>query len=76
MFGGTPENYKRFARNFERQLWQLLVNEKELFMEEHIMTCMYFNEPENYNAYTFDDWYERDEWKGEDVDSKLFYHMF
>ncbi len=40
------------------------------------MTCMYFNEPENYNAYTFDDWYERDEWKGEDVDSKLFYHMF
>ena len=76
VFGGTPKNYKRLARDFERQLWELLTNEKELFMEEHIMTCMYFNEPEKYNAYTFDDWYEREEWKSDDVDPKLFYQMF
>ena len=35
-----------------------------------------FNEPEKYNAYTFDDWYEREEWKSDDVDPKLFYQMF
>lgn len=76
MFGGTPKNYKRFARDFERQLWQLLVDEDVLYMEENIMTCMYFNNPNNFNIYTFDDWYEREEWAEQGVDPKLFYQMF
>ena len=76
LFGGTPENYKKLAKDFERQLWVLLTTEPELYMEELILSCMYFNEPEKYTTYTFDDWYARDEWADHDIDPKLFHHMF
>ena len=76
LFGGTPENYKTLVKDFERKLRILLSTESELYMEELILSCMYFNEPEKYKAYTFDDWYARDEWIEEDVDPKLFHHMF
>jgi len=76
LFGGTPENYNRLVKDFERQLWTLLNSESELYMEELILTCMYFNEPEKYTTYTFDDWYARDEWVDHDIDPKLFHHMF
>ena len=76
LFGGTPENYKRLVKDFKRQLEVLLTTETELYMEELILSCMYFNEPEKYTTYNFDDWYAREEWANDDIDPKLFHHMF
>jgi len=76
LFGGTPENYKQLVKDFEHNLKILLSTEPEPYMEELILSYMYFNEPEKYTAYTFDDWYARDGWAEEDVDPKLFHHMF
>lgn len=76
LFGGTPKNFKRLARDFAKILWTLLTSEKDLYMEELILSCMYFNEPKRFNTYNFDDWYARDEWVDHDIDPKLFHHMF
>ena len=72
-FGGTPEKFKQTIKSFEKLLKSLLNNEKELFMEEQIMSCLYFNKKENFTLLTFDDWYQKEH---HDESVKYFYDMF
>ncbi len=73
MFGGTPNMYNDFINMFDELLNNLLENEKELYMEEQIISCLYANHIEKFITEDFDDWYQR---KKEDVGIKYFYKIF
>jgi hypothetical protein len=56
-FGGITENYLSFLQKFDDILLKLLLaKENDLFMEESIMSCLYFNEKDLYHTLEFDDW--------------------
>lgn len=74
MFGGTPERYNKFKELFEKLLVELLENEDELYMEELIMSCLYFNHPDMFIPREFDDWFKRENHKEEEY--TYFYSMF
>lgn len=59
MFGGTPKLMLEFKEKFEHLLRELLENETQLFHEELIMSCLYFNYNHLFVAFKFDDWYDR-----------------
>jgi hypothetical protein len=74
LFGGIPKNFINFCDKFESLLVQLLRNETHLYMEELIMSCLYFNNKNDFELLEFDDWYKRDHHK--DPSIKYFYNMF
>ena len=76
MFGGTPDNFDNLTDSFEFYLLRLLKEQNELYHEELIMTCMYNNANSKFIPLEFDDWYEREEWKNDDIDPILFHHLF
>lgn len=74
MFGGTPEKYLEIRNKFENLLVDVLANESELYMEEQLLSCIYFNNSEFFNTRIFDDWYKR---KGHPEDTySYFYNLF
>ena len=76
MFGGTSDNFDNLSDTFEYYLLRLLKEQKELYHEELIMTCMYNNANSRFVPLEFDDWYEREEWKDDDINPILFHHLF
>jgi hypothetical protein len=54
-------------------VFELLKNESELYMEEQILSCLFYNTPEKFVSLEFDDWYEK-EWH--DTQTKFFYEIF
>jgi hypothetical protein len=73
-FGGKPEMFKTFKDRFEGLLIGLLENESSLFMEEQILSCLYYDNTDVIKLLTFDDWYRRPEHTGDDI--KYFYNIF
>lgn len=59
LFGGKVELLLKYKEKFEILLKELLQNEKKLYYEELIMSCLYFNNVEMFNILKFDDWYDR-----------------
>lgn len=59
LFGGKPQILSNYKEKFEILLKKLLENEKNLYYEELIMSCLYFNDIEMFNILKFDDWYDR-----------------
>lgn len=72
-FGGKPNDIIKLRNNFETLLVELLNNEKELYMEEQILTCLYSNDEDSFNCLKFDDWYKRERHK--DINVKYFYEV-
>lgn len=72
-FGGSKNKFKEVIKKFDKLLKDLLKNESELYMEEQIMSCMYFNYLEDFTLLTFDDWYQKEH---HDQSVKYFYDMF
>lgn len=75
MFGGKLSHLTTFIDEFEKLLKKLLTYEKELFMEEQIMSCLYVNHINLFTTLDFDDWYKRERHKESD-NIKYFYEMF
>lgn len=73
LFGGKPEMYKLIRDMFNELLVKLLENENELYMEELLLTNLYFENITLFHAEEFDDWYKRNP---DDVGIKYFYNMF
>jgi hypothetical protein len=73
-FGGKVQNLIDFKNKFEVLLENLLEKENNNFMEELIMGCLYFNNKEMFNLWTFQDWYERPNHNGRNI--KYFYNLF
>jgi len=73
-FGGTPKKFIKLCESFDNLLTLLLSQENSLYMEELLMTCLYFNQKDDYIALKFDDWYKRP--NHTDSSIKYFYNMF
>ena len=73
-FGGTPEKYIEISDRFENLLSEVLKNEKELYMEELLMSCLYFNDKDFFEPLKFDDWYKRE--NHTDPNILYFYNIF
>jgi hypothetical protein len=71
--GGLQINLRNISKDFDNLLFNLLRNESELFMEEQIMSCLYYNNEEIYEVLKFDDWYKK-EWH--DENTSFFYELF
>ena len=74
MFGGSPEKYEFFVREFEKLLKELLENENKLYMEEMIMSCLFVKLNDHFIPREFDDWYKRE--SHQDSQYKYFYELF
>jgi len=72
-FGGTPQSYLDVVESFDKILSRLLISENGLFMEEQILSCMYYNNKNFYEVLVFDDWYKKEFHNDK---TKLFYHIF
>jgi len=73
-FGGKVEMLMQLKNKFETLLDSLLNFENQNFMEELIMSCIYFNNQGMFNLWSFQDWYKRQNHKGRSV--KYFYNLF
>lgn len=73
-FGGKVNHLLEFKTKFENLLLKILDDENQNYMEELIMSCLYFNDPNKFNLITFQDWYERPNHKGKNV--KYFFNLF
>jgi hypothetical protein len=73
-FGGKVNKLLEFKTKFEDLLLELLKNENQNYMEELIMSCLYFNYTQDFNLLTFQDWYERPNHKENAV--KYFFNLF
>lgn len=73
-FGGKIELLLQLKNKFETLLEYLLKVESQNFMEELIMSCLYFNNQHMFNLWSFQDWYERPNHKGRNI--KYFYNLF
>lgn len=56
-FGGKKDNMKSYCELFLNYLNTLLDNEKQIYFEEHIMSLIYYNHNELFNAKFFDIWW-------------------
>lgn len=72
-YGGTPENFRKISRKFDSLVFNLLRSESELYMEEQMLSCIYYNNQDEFNMITFDDWYKKD---NHDENTKYFYEIF
>jgi hypothetical protein len=73
-FGGKYEDVIRLKIDFEKQLMKLLQNEKNLYMEEQILSWLYSENSDNYELLKFDDWYKRE--NHIDGQVRYFYNIF
>jgi hypothetical protein len=73
-FGGKPDMFKTFRDEFENLLIKLLSSETNLYMEEQILSCLYYDSKDIIHLLTFDDWYRRPEHDGNEI--KYFYNIF
>jgi hypothetical protein len=73
-FGGKPDLFSNFRDQFENLLVELLNSEKELYMEEQILSCLFYNNNNGINLISFDDWYRRPEHTDDSI--KYFYNIF
>jgi hypothetical protein len=73
-FGGKTKKLFEYKNDFELLISEILEKENQNYMEELIMSCLYFNYPEKFNLWTFQDWYERPEHKDKNI--KYFYSLF
>lgn len=73
-FGGTPQKFIKLCESFDNLLTFLLNKENSLYMEELLMTCLYFNQKDDYITLKFDDWYKRPNHTDNSI--KYFYNMF
>jgi cephalosporin hydroxylase len=73
MFGGTVKNMLIFKTRFISLLKDLLQNEKSLYFEEHIMSCVYQKYKSFFTTFNFDDWYQRE---NSTENTIYFYNMF
>lgn len=76
LFGGTVSNMMTFQKHFDSLLSKLLENEKSLFYEELLMSCIYFNYQNNFVLLEFDDWYEREYSNKKDKPISYFFNLF
>jgi hypothetical protein len=73
-FGGKLEVFNLFKEKFNTLLVNLLTNEPVLYMEEQILSCLYYENIGHINLLTFDDWYRREDHNTNDI--KYFYNLF
>jgi hypothetical protein len=73
-FGGKKENLIELKKDFEDLLLRLLSNEKVLYMEEQIMSCLNVNKSDKFEVLKFDDWYKRE--NHNDGEVRYFYNIF
>lgn len=73
-FGGKPNIFNEFNKMFNHLLNKLLDNEKQLYMEEQILSCLYYDNLDMFHLMFFDDWYKRDYHASNNI--KYFYNMF
>lgn len=72
-FGGKPEKYVEVIKEFDNLLSNLLLNENELYMEEQILSCLLYQNPNFFKTLVFDDWYKKENYI---PGIKLFYELF
>jgi hypothetical protein len=72
-FGGKPEKYVEVIKEFDNLLSNLLLNENELYMEEQILSCLLYQNPNFFKTLVFDDWYKKENYT---PGIKLFYELF
>jgi hypothetical protein len=75
LFGSTPQKMIEYKEIFEKMLIELLEYENELYYEELIMTCIYYNNGELFCTLKFDDWYDRKDEKKYGKYVRYFYNM-
>jgi hypothetical protein len=73
-FGGKPIEFLKLSNKFETLLLELLMNESILYMEEVILSCLYYNNIDNYILLDFDDWYKREHHTDNSI--RYFYSIF
>lgn len=74
LFGGVPDDVIRTCDIFVKLLNECI--EKDLYMEEQIMTRMYYWNKELFNLIKFDDWIVREWHAREDKEVVVFYNLF
>ncbi len=72
-FGGNRENYLELVDKFDKILSKLLSNESSLYMEEQILSHLYYENKDFFHVLTFDGWYQTDK---NDSKTKYFYEIF
>jgi hypothetical protein len=72
-FGGPTDLYRKVSKMFDDLLVNLLISEDDLFVEEQILTTIYYNNPEIFEVLGFDDWYKRE---NHSDNVKYFYDIF
>jgi hypothetical protein len=75
-FGGNVKDMINFSNQFEILIYQVLLNEKILYPEECLMSCIYFNNKNNFITLSFDDWYDRKNPEAYGNNVKYFYNIF
>lgn len=61
LFGGKKELWDNVVNLFENYLEKVLSEDKILYMEENIMTLIYYNHLDLFHLETFDTWWHEDE---------------
>jgi len=61
LFGGKKENLKDLCNLFNENIKNVLNNETELYLEENIMSLMFFNNNELFNPLLFDIWWHEED---------------
>lgn len=72
-FGGNREKYLELVDKFDKILSKLLSNESSLYMEEQILSYLYYDNKDFFHVLTFDGWYQTDK---NDFKTKYFYEIF
>ena len=75
-FGGNLDSFIKVKNKFDELLTSLLDNEKELYYEELIMSCLYRNNLDDFITLDFDDWYDRNNSSNLGDKTSFFYNIF
>lgn len=57
VFGGKREYWDNLVNTFERYVKDILETDQQIYMEEHIMSLMYYNHKDMFSIKTFDTWW-------------------
>jgi hypothetical protein len=57
LFGGSSKNMKWLVEEFKKYLELVTEESKTLYMEEHFLSLIYFNNQEKFKTYNFDVWW-------------------
>lgn len=75
LFGGNTNQQMVFCQKMVNVIGYLLLNDKDLYYEELIMSCYYQNNIKYFELQFFDDWYDRGLENYTDK-TKFFYNLF